>query len=188
MSSKNRSFAAGLMGSLDEAAPQPEGPTRMPVGVLASLVALVIGVVVGAVAGYDGKWIDAGLMRIAEFFQASLPQEKLDVQAKSLASDNLPAMVVYREENRRLRDILQLTQGKADRSVLGKPTFVVNTNNKLVLAAYRLADKQPEVAREIVHQIYDLTRFVQKDLEASEIEQVATRQHSLIEKMSELIS
>ena len=126
--------------------------------------------------------------RIAEFFQASLPQEKLDVQAKSLASDNLPAMVVYREENRRLRDILQLTQGKADRSVLGKPTFVVNTNNKLVLAAYRLADKQPEVAREIVHQIYDLTRFVQKDLEASEIEQVATRQHSLIEKMSELIS
>ena len=34
MSSKNRSFTAGLMGSLNDAAPQPEAPTRLGIGVL----------------------------------------------------------------------------------------------------------------------------------------------------------
>lgn len=35
MSSKNRSFTAGLMGALDEAPPQPEAPMRVGIGVLA---------------------------------------------------------------------------------------------------------------------------------------------------------
>lgn len=35
MSSKNRGFAAGLVGALDDVAPQPEAPTRLGIGVLA---------------------------------------------------------------------------------------------------------------------------------------------------------
>jgi len=35
MTSKNRSFAAGLMGALEDTAPQPETPTRLNVGILA---------------------------------------------------------------------------------------------------------------------------------------------------------
>jgi peptide/nickel transport system permease protein len=43
------------------------------VGVASALCALVIGVVIGALAGYFGGWLDALLMRVAEFFQ-TLPR------------------------------------------------------------------------------------------------------------------
>lgn len=41
----------------------------LSVGVLAAASAVVIGTLVGAIAGYAGGWIDALLMRVAEFFQ-----------------------------------------------------------------------------------------------------------------------
>jgi len=40
------------------------------IGVVSTLAALLIGVTVGAIAGYFGRWIDAGLMRFTELFQA----------------------------------------------------------------------------------------------------------------------
>jgi hypothetical protein len=58
MSSKNRSFAAGLMGSLDEAAPQPEAPTRMPVGILASRENRMAELAAGAVVGRAIEQVD----------------------------------------------------------------------------------------------------------------------------------
>ncbi len=45
----------------------------LTVGVASALIAVVAGVVVGALAGYFGGWLDALLMRIAEFFQ-TLPR------------------------------------------------------------------------------------------------------------------
>ncbi|MHB8286580.1 MAG: ParB/RepB/Spo0J family partition protein, partial [Caulobacteraceae bacterium] len=58
MSSKNRSFAAGLMGSLDDAPPQPEVPTRMPVGVLASRENRMAELASGAVVGRAIEQVD----------------------------------------------------------------------------------------------------------------------------------
>lgn len=40
------------------------------IGVVSTVVALLIGVGIGAVAGYFGRWIDASLMRFTELFQA----------------------------------------------------------------------------------------------------------------------
>lgn len=41
----------------------------LAVGVAASVATLLAGLLVGAVAGYFGGWVDALLMRVAEFFQ-----------------------------------------------------------------------------------------------------------------------
>lgn len=43
--------------------------TSLMVGVLSVLMALAIGIVVGAVSGYYGGWVDDALMRITEVFQ-----------------------------------------------------------------------------------------------------------------------
>jgi peptide/nickel transport system permease protein len=43
------------------------------VGIASSALAITIGVTVGSIAGYFGGWLDAVLMRIAEFFQ-TLPR------------------------------------------------------------------------------------------------------------------
>ncbi|MBQ1765308.1 MAG: ABC transporter permease [Aquincola sp.] len=40
------------------------------IGVVSTLAALLIGVTIGAVAGYFGGWVDATLMRFTELFQA----------------------------------------------------------------------------------------------------------------------
>lgn len=45
----------------------------LAVGIISAFFAVLIGVVVGAIAGYYGGWADALLMRIAEFFQ-TLPR------------------------------------------------------------------------------------------------------------------
>jgi peptide/nickel transport system permease protein len=45
----------------------------LAVGVMSALCAVVAGVIVGALAGYFGGWLDTLLMRIAEFFQ-TLPR------------------------------------------------------------------------------------------------------------------
>ena len=64
MSSKNRSFAAGLIGSLDEAAPQPEAPTRMPVGILASRENRMAELASGAVVGRAIEQVDPARCRL----------------------------------------------------------------------------------------------------------------------------
>ncbi|TAL37841.1 MAG: ParB/RepB/Spo0J family partition protein [Phenylobacterium sp.] len=64
MSSKNRSFAAGLIGSLDEVAPQPEAPTRMPVGILASRENRMAELASGAVVGRAIEQVDPARCRL----------------------------------------------------------------------------------------------------------------------------
>lgn len=44
------------------------GPT-LAVGAAAALITVVIGILVGALAGYFGGWVDELLMRVTEFFQ-----------------------------------------------------------------------------------------------------------------------
>jgi peptide/nickel transport system permease protein len=43
--------------------------TSLLIGVLATLLAVAFGIVVGGLAGYHGGWLDDVLMRITEFFQ-----------------------------------------------------------------------------------------------------------------------
>ncbi len=64
MSSKNRSFTAGLIGALDEAAPQPEAPTRMAIGVLAGRENRMAELASGAVVGRAIEQVDPARCRL----------------------------------------------------------------------------------------------------------------------------
>lgn len=132
----------------------------------------------------EGKTLSA---RIAQFFKANLAEEKLEVDAKSLTADALPGILIIDENARRLREYLTLTQEKADFAGLEKKTFVVNTNNKLVLLAWSLASKKPDVAQNLARQIYDLSRLAQKELDSREIDQMVSREQSLLEQLAALI-
>ena len=124
--------------------------------------------------------------RIADLFRAHLIVQNLEIDAKSLAAEGLPGMVLIDENMRRLRDYLILTQGKApDRQF--KKTFVVNTNNKLVQSAMRLSETKPDVAHDLICQIYDLSCLAQKEIEPAEAEQVVARNQQLLEKLTALI-
>lgn len=64
MSSKNRSFAAGLIGALDESAPQPEVPTRMAIGVLAGRENRMAELASGAVVARAIEQVDPARCRL----------------------------------------------------------------------------------------------------------------------------
>jgi molecular chaperone HtpG len=122
--------------------------------------------------------------RIASFIQKSLTD--VEVEAKSLAADHLPGLVVLDENQRRFRDYLSLTQGKkADLKT--KKTFVVNTNNKLIQAIGRLHSKQPETAASLAQGLYDLSLLSQREVDAEELALVVQRQTEILEKMATLL-
>lgn len=64
MSSKNRSFAAGLMGALDETAPQPDAPTRLGIGVLAGRENRMAELAAGAVVARAVEQVDPARCRL----------------------------------------------------------------------------------------------------------------------------
>jgi len=131
----------------------------------------------------EGKTLSS---KIADFFRSQLHDANVEVEAKSLANDSLPGLVLLDENMRRIRDYMILTQGKAESGHL-KKSFVVNTNNKLVQAAFRLKDKHPAIAEELSRQIYDLSRVAQKESEPSETEEIITRNQGLLEQLAALI-
>ncbi len=124
--------------------------------------------------------------RIADSIRAALEKEEIEVEAKSLASDRVPGLIVFDENQRRLRDYMALTQGKSMPDFPTKKTFVVNTNNKLIQAIARLNQKQPEIASSIAKGIYDLSLLSQREIEPAQLEQVVSRQMELLEKLAYL--
>lgn len=124
---------------------------------------------------------------IADFVRAALGNKDLEVEAKSFASDQLPALIVLDENQRRFRDYIALTQGKKEPG-FGSKKFVVNTNSLLVQAMVRLQHRQPEVAEEIAKGVYDLSLLAQRELDPSELSQVVTRQTKVLEKLANLLA
>lgn len=125
--------------------------------------------------------------RIAEQIRRSLNRSDIEVEAKSLASDTVPAFVVLNEEERRMRDYLAMTQGTTMQRQLSKKTFVVNTNSKLIQTIAKLQKKQPELATDLVSHLLELSLLSQKELEPSQAEQVLSRHTIVLEKLAGLL-
>ncbi|MGE0360721.1 MAG: ABC transporter permease [Vicinamibacterales bacterium] len=69
------------------------GRVSIAIGLLSALVAAVLGVGVGAVAGYAGGWIDAVLMRLTDAV-LSIPRLLLLMVAAATLQPSLPALVL----------------------------------------------------------------------------------------------
>jgi peptide/nickel transport system permease protein len=63
------------------------------IGVVSTIVALLIGVTFGAIAGYFGGWIDAALMRFTELFQA-VPSFALAIVLVAIFEPSIKSIVV----------------------------------------------------------------------------------------------
>lgn len=122
---------------------------------------------------------------IADFIRESLSNDELEVEAKSLASNSLPAFIMLKEEERRLRDYMNLTQ-KGNVTFPTKKTFVVNTNSNLINKAYILRLKNKELAKDLIKQIYNLSELSQKEMDSSQISSFVTHSNKVLEKLSEL--
>jgi molecular chaperone HtpG len=125
--------------------------------------------------------------RIADSFRQALNQESVEIEAKSLSSDNLPGFIVLDENERRFRDYMLLTQGKAAGHLLSKKTLVINTNSRLVQTIVKLQTSKPELATDLAKHILDLSLLAQKELDPAETPNVLARQSAVLEKLAQLV-
>ena len=119
--------------------------------------------------------------KIADFVKSSLNVENLEVEAKSLASTELPAFIIYDETSRRMRDTYSLSNKEFPFHLMKKCTFVVNTNSPIINRIAKHADK--ELAKDLLLQLYQLAQLSQKELSPSELPQFVERSTKVMEKL-----
>jgi molecular chaperone HtpG len=132
----------------------------------------------------DRKTLSA---RLASFFAQAIGDAQIQVEAKSLASDQIPAVLLLDEKQRRMRDYIQLTIGKTDDVLQPKKTFVVNTNSKLIQAIEKLQGTKPEIAKDLAQGIYNLSLISGREIQPEAIDRIMTQQSSILEKLASLL-
>ena len=125
------------------------------------------------------------LQSVIGFISKALEEKQVQVEAKALASEKLPALLVMDENQRRLRDYMTLTQGK--NSFEAKKTFVVNTNHNLVQLIEKLSLTKPDIATSLTVSLYDMSTLSQRELNPQDLETVVTRQTEILEKLGSLL-
>ncbi|MCH9627388.1 MAG: Chaperone protein HtpG [Chlamydiales bacterium] len=119
--------------------------------------------------------------KLAEFFHKKLDVE---VEAKSLASESMPAFLMLKEEERRMRDSMAYHSRGASLPSFIKPTFVINTNNKLINAIHSVEQNDPELAKQMAHAVYDLACLSQKEMEPESMSGFIARSTEVLEKLA----
>jgi molecular chaperone HtpG len=123
---------------------------------------------------------------LSNFITSLIGNENIEVQAKSLASDTLPALVVIKEEDRRMRDALRMMGGQEKMAAMlpkTKTIFVINTNAEIFSELQKLHPKEPALVEEIVQEIYDLSLLTQKEMEPEAVNPFITRTQKLLLKL-----
>lgn len=130
----------------------------------------------------DGK---TEAQKMSSFIKDLLGEENVEVQAKSLASSELPGFILIDEQTRRMRDYMRLAnRGALDFMNQMPLKFVVNTNSELIRNLEKISQKDAELAKEIIKQVYDLAKLSQRELEAKDINLFGSKQVSLLEKLA----
>lgn len=119
--------------------------------------------------------------KIADFVKACLDVQGLEVEAKSLATDHIPALLLLDENMRRMRETFALSSKDLPMGLSDKKTFVVNTNSPIVNAVLKHPDK--EFAKQVVHHLYDLAQLSQKTLPPKEFSEFIGRSTKMLEKL-----
>ena len=131
----------------------------------------------------DGKPESAN---IGDTMKHLLGLENIEVEAKSLVSDNVPGFIMLNEHERRMRDYMRISQGDGPLSNFEKHTFVVNTNNKLIQSILRLEKKDADLAKAMAHQVYELSLLSQRELKPEALTNFISRSNEVLEKLAGL--
>ncbi|MEI8365901.1 MAG: molecular chaperone HtpG [Parachlamydiaceae bacterium] len=126
---------------------------------------------------------------LADFVRSKLGDDKVVVEAKSLASEAIPGFVVIDEGQRRMRDYLMQMDPKEagnQMKMLKAHTFVVNTNNPLMESIQKLDLIDPDLAQDLVKQSYELSLLSQREMDPGSLNEFIARNNRVLEKLAKL--
>lgn len=127
--------------------------------------------------------------KIAELVHQCLGNDNVEVVAKSLTTDALPGFIMIDEQQRRMRDyMLRMAKNDADATqmgdMIGKKTFVLNTNNALVNSLEKLNAIAPDLTKDLVHEMYDLALLSQRELSPQALSHFIQRSTRVLEQLA----
>ena len=127
-------------------------------------------------------------IKLAEFFQEKLSHENVEVEAKSLAADDLPGFILMDEKQRRMRDYfmrLNPEERESQLALFGKRKFVINTNNPLIGSIRKLDRTKSELAKELALEVYELALLSQREMDPKSLHAFITRSNRILERLTE---
>lgn len=126
-------------------------------------------------------------VNLAEFIKAKLGDQNIEVEAKSLATDALPGFIMMDEKQRRMRDYLMRLEPEERQKQMqffGKRTFVINTNNSLIVAIRKLDHRHPELAKELIREVYELALLSQREMDPEMLHDFINRSNHILEALT----
>lgn len=122
--------------------------------------------------------------KLSDFIRAKLNAANVEVEAKSLATDDLPGFITMDEQQRRMRDYLMRSEGVEAAKLMSKKTFVVNTNSPLIKTIQQLDQKNPELAKELTQEVYELSLLSHREMDPEALHDFIARTNKLLEDLS----
>lgn len=127
--------------------------------------------------------------RLASFFQRKLGKEHVEVEAKSLSHDQLPGMILIKEEERRMRDYLAaMDPENAEKRGHSKSTFIINTNNPLISHIIEIDKIDPSLADSLAEEVYNLALLSQNEMKPKALDPFVKKTTDILQKLTEKIS
>lgn len=123
---------------------------------------------------------------LADFVRSHLDNDQIEVEAKSLTSDQVPGFVIIDENQRRMREYMSLSGQELPGNMGSKQKFVINTNSSLVQSMKKLSKKDPNLAKDMVLQLYELSLLSQRELDPTLFSGFLKRSNEVLEKLSKL--
>ncbi len=123
--------------------------------------------------------------RLSDLIRTLLKRENIEVEAKSLASKEIPAFIVVDESMRRMRDYMRMSNMAMDTGFDGnKQKLIINTNSALIHHIEELNAVNPSLASEVLCHVYDVARLAQKELDTTELDDFTIRSNQILEKLA----
>src|SRR5262249_13310837 len=124
--------------------------------------------------------------KVADYFRQQIQDSNLTIEAKSLASNALPAMIIMDEKERRMRDYMLAFDPERSLHFGNKKRVVLNTNHPLIKALNKLGEKHGELSSQIAKEVVDLSMLSQKELDAKALEAFIERTTLILEKLTQI--
>lgn len=125
--------------------------------------------------------------QLANFIKSKLANsENMEIEAKYLAADHIPVLILIDEKQRRMREYMErMSGGEAPlQGLFDKKKIVVNTNNGLIQAIKKLDEKNPDLAGELAQEVYELALLSQREMDATALGDFVKRSNHLLEALA----
>lgn len=125
---------------------------------------------------------------LADFVRSVVKDPQIEVEAKSLKTNDIPCLIVMDESERRFRDYMAQMHPDDSKGALKamKRKMVVNTNSPLMQSIKKLETSNPDLAQNLVHEVFDLALISSREMDANDLRNFLGRTQNLIEELASI--